>query len=210
MNTELIQKQSEYLILKDNIATAIKESKAVIILSQDQVDKAGFYIKNFRQLTKKIEDYRKRIVQPLNDEVKSVNTFFKNLSLDVQIEEERLTKEVDDFMEEKRREQEEQRLREQKELEDAILDEAEIFNDPSVIDNIPKIEFKNEGLGNISNNVTQMRVKKWRVNNIDEVPRQYLILDETLINKIRKDTDFEDKSNIPGIEFYFEYTTRIK
>ena len=43
-----IEKRDDYIALKNNIQQAVKESRAVIILNETHVDKAGFYLKNFR------------------------------------------------------------------------------------------------------------------------------------------------------------------
>ena len=205
-----IQKRDDYIQIKNNISLAVKESRAVIILDESHVDKAGFYLKNFRGLSKKIETLRKELVAPLNDDVKAINAFFKNLQGEFSAEEERLNNELQEFLTEQRQKQEEQRKKEQREMEDSIISEAEIFNDESVLDNIPKIEFKQTGLGDISNNVTQTRSKTWSLIDLDKVPRQYLILDEKMISQIRKEYGFEAESPIEGIKFTCSYTVKSK
>jgi len=205
-----IQMRDDYKLLKNNIALAVKESRAVIILDESHVDKAGFYLKNFRGLSKKIETLRKELVQPLNDDVKAINTFFKDLQGEFSAEEQRLNNELQDFIIEQKQKQEEQRQKEQREMEDSIITEAEIFEDESVLDNIPKIEFKTTGLGDISSSVTTMRIKKWKVTDFDKIDRKYLIVDEALMTRLRKEEDFETQSPIEGIEYYFTETVRSK
>lgn len=209
IKSQEIVKRDEYLSLKNNIEKAIKESKGVMIFEESDVDKAGFYIKKYKELDKKIEAVRKKIVSPLNNEVKEINGIFKNLSAMFSPELTRLDKESNDLLKEIRQRQEAQRLAEQKELEDAVLDEAEMFNDPSVIDNIPQVEFKQQKLA--TDNLTTQRKKTWRVIDIDKVDRKYLIIDEKMIDNLRKAYDFEVKEQpINGIEFYYEETIRIK
>ena len=205
-----IQKRDDYIALKNNIQQAVKESRAVIILDESHVDKAGFYLKNFRGLSKRIETLRKELVDPLNQDVKIINSFFKTLQSEFSGEEQRLNNELQDFLTEQRQKQEELRIKEQTELEDSILSEAELFNDESVLNNIPKVEFKTTGLGDISSNVTQTRSKTWSLIDLDKVPRQYLILDEKMISQLRKDFDFEAESPIEGIKFTCSYTVKSK
>lgn len=205
-----IQKRDDFVQLRGNIRQAVGESKAIIIFGEEQVDKAGYYIKNFRQLGKKLESLRKEIVAPLNEDVKTINSFFKSLIAEYEAEENRLVSEVDDWLREKREREEEQKKKEQQELEDSLLNEAEIFEDESVLDNIPEIEIKTTGLGQVSANITTMKLKKWRVVDFDKIDRKYLIVDEELINRLRKEADFDDKSPIEGIEYYVAETIRTK
>lgn len=208
ISVQEVAKRDDFLLLKTNIETAVNESKAVMIFEESDIDKAGHFIKNFKALDKRIEKVRKEIVSPINDEVKSINNLFKTLTTMFEPELNRLTNESNELLREIRRRQEEQKKQEQKELEDSILNEAEMFNDVSVIDTIPQIEFKTEKLK--TDSLTTVRTKKWRVVDLDKIDRKYLILDEKLIDKIRKDYDFDDKSPIEGIEFFTDETVRVK
>lgn len=205
---ELVQISPSIVELQNKISEAITESKKILVMDERQIEQAGFYIKKYGDLDKRLESLRKDAVKPLNDEVKSINTFFKDLQNSFISEPERLKKETNELLQDIRQRQAELKAKEQKELEDSLLAEAEMFNDESVLDNIPKVEFKQDKIA--ENNLTTVRTKKWRIINIDKVPRKFLVLDEKLINTIRKDYDYEDKSIIDGIEFYFEETVRIK
>jgi hypothetical protein len=204
----IIQQKPEFLVLKSNIEQAVEESKKIIVFAEEDVEKAGFYIKNFKQLEKRIEDYRKDIVKPVNDEVKKINTFFKKLAEMFLPEQNRLLKESNEILREIRERQEQERLAEQKELEDTILDEAEMFNDITVIDQIPQVEFKQQKVQ--SDNLTTVRTKKWRITDFDAIPKEYLTVNDLLVNELRKDYDFESKSPINGIAFYFDENLRVK
>ena len=205
-----IAKRNDYLELENNIQTAIKESKSVIVLDENQVDKAGFYIKNYGSLEKKIETLRKSIVEPIKKEAKDIDSLFKSLKDKFLGEKSRLTDEVNSFLREKREREEQQRFLEQKEMEDSIIEEAEMFDDETILDNIPQVEFKKETLGNISENITSVRKKEWRLVDINKVPVEYLVVNEKLLNELRKNYDFNDKSPIPGIEFFVTEQARIK
>ena len=212
MNIERVKEISnrdEYLTLKNNIEIAVKESKGIMIFEESDVDKAGFYIKKYKELDKRIEKVRKDIVSPINDEVKEINNLFKGLTALYTPESDRLVKDSNEVLKEVRARQEAIRLAEQKELEDEILQEALMFNDESVIDNIPQIEFKQQKLA--TDNLTTQRKKTWKVIDLDKVDRKYLIIDEKMIDNLRKAYDFEVKEQpIAGIEFTFDETIRIK
>ena len=208
---ESVEKRSDYIALKNNIQIAISESKGVSVFSEKELDLAGFYIKKYKELDKEIEKARKSIVDPINKEVKAINNSFKDLSSEFNAELSRLNEEVSDYLREKRRKEEEERAREQKEMEESIISEAEIFNDESVLDSIPTIEIKRESLGQMTSTITTARIKKWRVVDLDKIDRRYLIVDEQMISRIRKDYDFEViQQPINGIEFYYEESTRSK
>ena len=209
MTPQEIVKKDEYLSLQNNIQVAIQESKGTIIFEESDIDKAGFYIKKFKELDKKIEKTRKDIVSHINDKVKEINNLFKGLTALYTPELDRLNKESNELLREVRQRQGAQRLAEQKELEDAVLDEAEMFNDVSVIDNIPQVEFKQQKLA--TDNLTTQRKKTWKVIDLDKVDRKYLMIDEKMIDALRKAYDFEVKEQpIAGIEFTFEESVRIK
>ncbi|GJQ44038.1 MAG: hypothetical protein JETCAE03_35360 [Ignavibacteriaceae bacterium] len=208
---ESVEKRSDYIALKNNIQIAISESKGVSVFSEKELDLAGFYIKKYKELDKEIEKARKSIVDPINKEVKAINNSFKDLSSEFNAELSRLNEEVSDYLREKRRKEEEERAREQKEMEESIISEAEIFNDESVLDSIPTIEIERESLGQMTSTITTARIKKWRVVDLDKIDRRYLIVDEQMISRIRKDYDFEViQQPINGIEFYYEESIRSK
>lgn len=203
-----IESSVGFIELKSKIDEAVSESKKILITDETQIETAGFYIKKFGELDKRIESMRKEAVKPLNDEVKRINSFFKNLQNGFLPEQERLKKESNEILFILRKRQAEEKAKEQKELEDAIIKEAEIFDDESILNNVPQIEFKKVKIA--EENITTVRIKKWRVINIAKIPRDYFIVNEMQINAIRKEYDYEDKSPIEGIEFYYEENVRIK
>jgi hypothetical protein len=49
---------------------------------------------------------------------------------------------------------------------------------------------------------------KWQVKNLADVPREYLILDEKLLNEIARTR--KDQASVPGIEFFADTTTSVR
>ena len=194
-----------------NIETALEESREITVLSDKTLNEAGFYIKNFKTISKAVEIIRKDIVTPFNVQVKAVNKFFKDITALYSSEETRLLNETNTHIKKKRELEELQRAEDQKELEEAVIDEAEIYNDETVLDNIPKIEIRREGVGDISSDITTARQKIWKIIDIDLIPKEYLAPAEGLINATRKRYDFiVEKQPIPGIEFTYTETARVK
>lgn len=199
----------DYVQLRNNIAAAIKECKGVMVFNEADVDKAGLYISKFSGLKKGLEKLRKTLTESLNKDVKAINGFFKTITENIDTEETRLRKECNEVLAEIERKRKAIAAIEQKELEDAIINEAEMFNDESVLDNIPKIEFKHSKPE--SNHVTSVRVKKWRVVDFDKIDRKYLVVDAEMMDRLRKESDYDVTSQpIEGIEFYSEMNVRVK
>ena len=162
--------------LLEKIAQAVEESKELHIITDKHVDKAAFYIKNYKHAKKEIESIRKEIVDPENKRMRAINADFKAIINAFEFEPERLGSELTDFMRKKRELEEIERKKEQDELDDALIKEAEIYDDESVLDVNTKIEIKREKLN--TQHLTTMRVKKWRLIDFHKVPKQYLLLDE--------------------------------
>ncbi len=213
--------------LKQGIAEAVNEAKAVTVLLSDDVDKAGHYLKNLNKLTKVIEDVRKRMTVPLDEQKKEIMSFFKNLAIPVEAELSRLDSETKQWLkaqkeEQARREAEERRLAEEKAMQEAIEKEARLKaeaqakgEDPAQIQvEVPIIAEEIPQQVKLSNftssGVTTMQVPKWRVLDINAVPREYFMLNENLINGIRRaaGTKNFNPHQVPGIEFYNEEVLR--
>ncbi len=193
--------------IMEKIAEAVEESKTLHIITDQHVDKAAFYIKEYKIAKRTIESFRKEVVDPLNKRLRAINADFKAIINAFEYEPERLESELTDYMRKKRELEEIERKKEQDELDDALIKEAEIFNDETVLDVDTKVEIRREKLD--TTHLTTMRVKKWRIIDFDKVPRKFLLLDEVALNKLRKADAFDAKSDIPGIEFYTDEVPRL-
>jgi hypothetical protein len=73
--------------LQDSINKAVQEAKEIeIVISAMDVETASHFVKNLTKIDKTAEELRKSNVQPLNDRVKEINSFFKGLVGPVQAE----------------------------------------------------------------------------------------------------------------------------
>lgn len=193
--------------LKDSVSTAITESQEIeVVISDMDVESASHYVKNFNTIRKRAEELRKTEVAPLNEEVKHINNIFKDLISPVEAEESRLKTLLLAYSKrkaeiERQKVQEERKRREEEALNQAI---AEGRNEVPVIPEV--ITAKLTLSGRNSSGVGTMRVPKWEVVDFSRVPDEYKIINEKLLNSIRKVAGTEAVSNIPGIRFYFEET----
>ena len=190
-----------------NIARAVQESKSISIVTEAHVNKGSFYIKKYKQLKKEIKLRWDADVEGLKKKVKAINADYKAIINAFDFEPERLGSELTALIKKKRELEEVDRKKEQEELDEALIKEAEIFDDESVLDATQGIQIKRQRLD--TEHLTTTRSKKWRIIDEDKIPRKYFVLNEVLINKIRKEDDFDAKSSIDGIEYYMEERPRL-
>lgn len=171
------------------LVSAIEEYKrqadAIIIFDEADIEAAGQIIKKFSELKKNIEALRKKAVDPLNMMVKGINSFFKGL-LSFEQNEQRLRNEINKFIEE-------QRGKEQEEVINDIFEER------------TEVEIKLQ-----TPELTTVKRKTWELVDINQVSREYLILNEKLINEVRQSYELDAESPIPGIKFTITEQVRVK
>lgn len=210
------------------VEISIKESEAMLlncekieITNNDQYQRAGEYLKSVKTKSKEIEKIRTSITQPINASLSAINSFFKKPQEILQKAEIKIKKSILDFQEkeERKRKVEEARLaeiarreeeKERKRLEqiaeravnsgkiekaEEILDIAESLHIPQQVA-MPTFEAI-KGVSTPTN-------WKWKLINIEDVPRKYLKLDETKITKMV--IAIKDDFDIPGIKIYSEKT----
>ena len=200
-----LSKEEKVIDIINRIDLWVNNSKTLTITNLEECGLAGSYIKEISLIEKELEIIRKNSVKPFSDIVKEINDYCKGLNI-YSAEQGRLKFEMNNVVKEIKRLQDEERLQEQKELEEQLLREAE--TDESVLDNLPTIEIKRAKPE--FENITTARQKKWKIINRELIPREYLIVDEVKLNAKRREFDFEDKSTIEGIEFYYEENIRVK
>lgn len=193
----------EFRLVLASIDIIVDEVGEFAIIEEEHIEQGGRYIKAFKAFNKKLEQFRKDMVTPLNDQVKGINNAFKDIKERYNDELIRLETEMQALVDELERKAKEEQEREQKELEEQIEKEKEIFgDDESNATIVPTVEIKSQKLSDRTQHMTTMRLKKWRVTDIDKVPREYLNIDEQKLNALRKTFGYEVDSPIPGVEFY--------
>jgi hypothetical protein len=216
---------AEVMQLQDSINRAVQESREIeIVVSAMDIETASHFVKNLTKIDKTAEELRKSNVQPLNDQVKEINSFFKGLVGPVQNEVVRLkdllltyTKKQAEIARQKA--EAERKAAEEKAIQEAIEKEKKMKEealakgeDPASVKVevavIPETIVENKKLSTVNTSgVGTRRVAKWEVADEKLIPDEYWILDETKINAIRRAAGVDcEKSTIPGIRFFFEET----
>lgn len=227
--SDLIKADPGYLGLESKIADAIKESQEIIILCEDDINTASHYIKNFKALDKEIETGSKFFTRPMDEEKKKIAGLFKGLSDMIEPELKRLS---DGLLNWKRKQEEIERQRqnaERKRLEEealrlAIAEEerrkAEAEEKGIAPEEIPAVEpmviaetiappVKISSLN--TSGVMTRRTKKYEVVDMVQFVRSltdsqiklFLEVNSKNMNAFRGQYDFDDKSPIPGVKFFY-------
>lgn len=206
-------KQIAILDYRNSIAVAnaqkenpsIEKKLTALIVNSDESEKicieTGVII---ARIEKELEAERKRNVDPLNLELKEINTFFKSFTDKLSELKESAKKKVSDYQKEK----EQKRQAEQKKLDDILAKQredelkkaaAEGKTAPAVgisLSVAPVANTIHSGTGSASGRT----VWKWSVEDLSKVPEEYFILDEKKINaEVKGGT-----RTIAGLKIYSE------
>lgn len=217
-----IEYDRSILDLTEAIEKTLSDSSGIAVHSAADVLTASHYLKIYKHFTKKGEEIRKKCVEPFNSAVKEINGFFKKIYSMYAAEEGRIEKELLAFNEMQVRIAEEQKKEKQRILEEAAIQKAIEIEEIQILEaesgnlpaegmkmvEIPEVkEFSSEApklsSANLSG-ISTARIKKWRVTDLSLVPRQFLAINEAMLNSLRRGFGIEDASPIPGIEFYYE------
>lgn len=190
---------------------SIQDTSGIHVSDAQTLNEAAISISQYKSIEKEIEKTRKFITEPLNGLVKETNAYFKNLLIQSPIvsERERLDKEVMAYSNAEKAKVEAIRRAQQIKLEEEALNYAIATgkDQPAIIVETIIPQFK---VSNQTAFITTAVIKKWRLININLVPRNYFLLDELAINAVRRGSNATDVSLIPGIEFYTEDSVRAK
>ena len=181
--------------LKNTISDLIYELSVIEAEDEQSIKQIGVLFKETTAVEKEMESLRKFYVDPLNDTVKKINAIFKAELKELQDVIDEKKTEIAKYharitMEAKKRAEEEQKA-----LYADVPEEFPIKTE--VVPQIPK-------LSEIATGMKTVTVKTWRLVDIKLVPREYLMLNEKMVDAIRKSMAVDDKSHIPGIVFETE------
>ena len=164
VSVEVVQKA------ESDAALMSQQAEAIQVTTTEQEEQAYTALTQIKQAIKTIESKRKEITTPLNASLKATNAMFKKLSAPF-VEADRIVRDkVMDF----RQAQEEKAYKE--------------------LERRQKIQAAHEAKGHETHEITQPIVevakttvtsKRWtfEVVDVNKVPREYLVLDNTAVNK---------------------------
>lgn len=204
---------SDFTFKPETAIAAVKKAldcagEITAVITQSDLDTASLIISDIKKISAELEKHRVLMKAPALEYGKEVDQYFKSIASTLPEELKRLGGYVEKYLVRQRQikeaKAEEERLLMQKQLDAEKKKAAE--NDQPIPDAIvPEVVVKHEKLSSQNAaGISTRRYRRWKVVDISLVPVQYLQVNEVLMNKKRAELDFEDKSPIPGIEYYFE------
>uniref|UniRef100_A0A6M3Y0R7 Uncharacterized protein n=2 Tax=viral metagenome TaxID=1070528 RepID=A0A6M3Y0R7_9ZZZZ len=179
-----------------------KYAEARIIKTVEDLKPANDDLVTIRRLRKAIEEKRKEYVKPLQDHVKSINDAFKILSEPIEIADKVTSQKMLAFTSEQDRIRSEQ---ERINAERIKLAQDEMELNGELTESVNLVEVIQEVPTTIKTEVgtTGQRDNwKWEVQDINQVPREYLMINVGMLTPIVKAS--KGKIVIPGIRIFNE------
>jgi len=216
---EVLQKQDPVVKgLGQSLEKFKAEANSLAIISPDQEVAAVDFIKPIKDYSKLLDAKRKELTHHARGYVNTINDFFNSRIRELDDIERTVKNKLIDY----RRQVEDAARKEQARIDEANRKKAEKYNervnremeraeekgvDPRYVKppNIQEdITLQKTAKGE-RGGVTYKKVKCWRLMDIAQVPREYLMLDEKKITKV-----IQADVNIPGIEIFEKTISSIR
>ena len=188
--------------IKQNTVALVARATKYLIKDQSSYEKSAEILSTITSTKREAEKMRKSFTTPLNESLKNINTFFKDLTAPLDKATGIIKSKVQVYYEEKQRKEREatkkrlleeakreEALRIQREKEEAERKKAEEENrEPVIVEpeptfdpvEIPKVVAPEKTTGGM----TVKSVWKWELEDIEKVERSNLILDTVKIGKL--------------------------
>jgi len=174
--------------LKKKSVTTISKLEVLAIKSEDAYDTAASYLIKLKELSKEADVKRKEITDPLNQALKATNALFKPFINRIEELEQTTKSAMIDFLNRKQAEA--------KKLE-------EKFHNGD-IKKISTLKAKQEELKVESDNVSVRQLTSLKINDLDAIPRMYMVPNEALILEALK-----QNIKIKGCELIYKKSLAI-
>lgn len=183
-----MEPSQEIEIVKVQVSKALAAAESIAIESDEDMLTAGEVRKRIKTVGKMLEEQKKSATDPINKSLKIIRGWFKPLEEDYEKAENIVSVKMLEYQDIQRqqrewaREENAEKTEIKKEHPDAKVH----------IDAVPIVITKSE-------NFHTRIVKKFRIVNVDLVPREFLIVDETAIRKLMM-----AGVTVSGVEYYEE------
>ena len=184
------------------------EADTYTIQSQKDIAIATEFLVKVKARAKRIEELRQFFVKPLNDQVKAINDRFKAVIKPLEEIEAKVKRSISDYTleQERLRREEERKLQELHAKEMAKKEKAAEKAGTEFVPTVaPKIEKSMPSVKTESGKTTTIKVWKFEVTEAAAVPREYLVVDETLIRKAVQ----AGAREIPGVRIYEDIQVKV-
>lgn len=194
---------------KVQIDALAKACQNIIITDDDSLEKGKELAKEARRIEQFIEEKRKEVTKPLLDRKKQIDDFAKTLTADLNNAVKSLRQQIQKYEEEKerRRLEELRRLEEERRRQEEELRKAQEQNDVSQIEKLQKLSEIEQQSSQLSEKSSSLRmIWTFELVDINAVPREYLVLDETAVRRAIQSGVRE----IPGLKIFQKPSLYLK
>jgi len=174
--------------LKKKSVTTISKLEVLVIKSEDAYDTAAGYLIKLKELSKEADAKRKEITDPLNQALKATNALFKPFINRIEELEHSTKSAMVDFLN-------------RKEAEAKKLEEKFHNGD---IKKISTLKARQDELKVESGNVSVRQLAALKINDLDAIPRMYMVPNEALILEALK-----QNVKIKGCELIYKKSLAI-
>lgn len=196
-------KKSEITLVKTQASKAVATAEKIVVTNDEQMLEAGDVRKKIKQVGKMIDEKKKSITEPINAALKEVRELFRPIEDNCEQAEKIIAGKMLAYQSEqdrKRREAEEKAAKELEEQQAKL--EAGKITEKQFEKTVAKVETKLEKAPEAitkSSSFHTRTVKKFRITNIDRIPRVFMVPNEVAIREeMRADRAIE------GVEYYEE------
>lgn len=174
-NVQELEKSPQVVELQKSSTGLVEKANAMTVKTAEDMDSASSVVADLTQSNKRAEMLRKFFVDPLNNQVKNINAFFKEMKAPTEVAETYLRGQIANFVTVEREREDRERIEREKAEADAAKarekkgePEPEAFEAP--VPEVPKAKTS-------SGRVSTKKVWKYEVENEKKIPREYLTPD---------------------------------
>ncbi|MFN3327783.1 MAG: hypothetical protein ACK40U_02865, partial [Fervidobacterium pennivorans] len=186
---------------KVQIDALAKACQTLTVVDDYSLEKGKELAKEAKRIENFIEEKRKEATKPLLERKKQIDDFAKMLTANLNNAVKSLRQQIQKYEEEKerRRIEELRRLEEERRRKEEELLQAQKQNDVSQFEKIQELQQFEQKVSQLSEKSSSLRmVWTFEVVDINAVPREYLVLDETAVRRAIQAGIRE----IPGLKIY--------
>ena len=185
-------------IQKDNI---LFQFSGIKITDKASLTRASESLSIIRGHLRRVESVRVSLTKPSNDLIRTINAAFKRITAPLVSLDKQTTSEMESYhqVENQKRAEEQEELNKQAQ---ARLNSKSLIPE-AIAPLVPQME---KSVQTEVGKVTFIPKRKWRISNYNEVPREFLKLDEVKIESAVK----AGIPSIPGVEIYMGEITQVR
>jgi len=202
MNIAVIEKQEQVKEISVTVNTLVQKAEELEICDASTNEYAIWLLSKIAEGKKKAEAQRKAFTDPLNQSLKAINNFFKNLVAPLDQADTIIRSKVLMYrrMEEERARKEAEELQRKMEEEAKKKDTGQVIIPPVVAQTPPTTMTAKNG------SATVRKIWDFEIEDETKIPREYLCVDSVKIRQAIK----EGVREIPGIKIFQKETLSVR